>query len=613
MSASIITRLFAQARPYRGLFFTGLAASLLASIFDGVTVVLLAPLFQALFGTPAAAGAETTALESGVTWLLSPLIDGTDSSAAAARLVGILVLALAIKNLMAYAAAQLSVRVQQGLVRDLRVNLFAHLMKVPPARLRAAKSGHLITALVTDTEAVKGVVSAALVSLFQNAALIMVGLGILATISVPLTVVTLLAAPLLVLGMQQLLTRLRRHAREGAAQRALLTSRVSERLSSLKLIKAYGTAASEATQFSSQVETYRREMIKIDRFSSLTGPVSELFGGAILLILIWVAANPAITGAGLTPEVVVVFLVAALKLMSPIKKLAQYPAVMAVALASAERVFELLDLRVAPDDEGVADSGPLILRREIQFDKVSYSYDDGERPALRGVSFAIPRGAVVALVGPSGAGKSTVLDLLARFQDPDSGRILIDGTPTTQLPGSRVRELLGIVSQEVLLLDLSVRDNIAYGVPDATDDEITAAAAAANALNFIQRLPERFGTRLGEGGAGLSGGERQRLALARALLRRPQVLLLDEATSALDAESESAIQQAVERLAGDITVIVVAHRLSSIRHADWIVVLEDGLVVEQGTEADLLQHRGAYFRLAAAAAPASLPAPEGVL
>lgn len=594
MRRSVALRLLGTARPYAGRFLLGAAATFLASVLDGVTVVILVPLLKTLFGTAGPLATDSTVLESVTTRVLGPLIEGLPPAQAAARLVALLLAGLVLKNALAYASSQLSFAVQEGLVRDLRVRLYRHLLAVDLGFLQRTRQGQLIAGVIADADQSKEAVNAALVRFFQNLVLILSSLVILATISWRLTLITLAAAPLLVLGVRQLLHRLRRHAREWAEERGRITATVTERLGAIKLIRGYGGEAAEAEEFARQADRYRKRVLRTQRFSSLTSPASEVFGGLVVILIIWAAANPAVTGVTLGPEVTIVFLAVALKMMSPIKSLSQFPAAMAIALGSAERVFEWLDLPEVERDQPGA--GTARFEREITFDRVSFSFAGGE-PVLREVSFTVPKGRVVALVGPSGAGKTTLLELLPRFYDPTTGEIRLDGVPLTRLTRHSLRALMGVVSQDAMLLNDTVFANIAYARPGATRAQVTAAAQAANALEFIQRLPQGLDTLLGERGARLSGGQRQRIAIARALLRDPPILILDEATSALDPESERLVQEAIDRLMQDRTVLVVAHRLATVRHADEIVVLDEARIVERGSHTELLARGGLYRRL----------------
>jgi len=587
-------RLLEAARPYWGLFLLGVGATLIASVLDTATIVILVPLLKALFGTAGSLGEQATRLERITDWLLDPLVAGLPSREAAGRLVLLLVIALLVKNLMQYASNQLSVAVQEGLVRDLRVRLYRHLLTLDLNFFQRTRSGQLISTVMVDADRTKQAVTASLAALFQNVVLILGTLAFLATISPRLTLITLATAPILIFGIRALLGRLRRHSRLWQEEQGQLTATVSERLGAMKLIRAYGGEAAEARFFADQAARYRKRVQRTQRYSSMTSPVSELFGGLVLTLIIWAAANPAVTGVELGAAATIGFLVGALKMMSPLKSISQFPASWAIAQASAERVFALLDEPSAEADTPGA--VPARFERDIVFDRVSFAYGDGP-PVLMDVSFTAPKGSIVAIVGPSGAGKTTLLDLLPRFHDPVSGEIRLDGAPLPSLQRASLRSLLGVVSQDTVLLNDTVFANISYGRAAATPAQVEAAALAANAAEFIAQLPAGYETLLGERGTRLSGGQRQRIAIARALLRDPPILLLDEATSALDTESERLVQDAIERLMQDRTVLVVAHRLATVLDADLILVLDGGQLVERGTHQELLAENGLYRRL----------------
>ncbi|HUF35754.1 MAG TPA: ABC transporter ATP-binding protein [Gemmatimonadales bacterium] len=596
MSPRAELRLLRMVRPYRGLLALGLVTTFLASLLDGLVLVVLIPLLKHLFGTAGQLRAGSTQLEALVHRLVEPLVAGLSPGGAAARLVVVLVLGLVLKNLVSYASTQITVRAQEGLVRDLRIRVFDHLLTLDLGFFQRTRAGALVSGIITEVEQTKTVITASLVSLFQNAVVVLVTLAVLSQISLRLTLFTLAFVPLLVALLQVLVRRLRRHARARALERAEVTATVTERVGAIRLIRSYGEERRESAQFAGQANRYRKQVIRTQRFSSLTSPLTEVFSGFLVILIIWAGTRPELLGleAGLAPEAIIVFLMAALRLTSPLKTIASFPAVMAVALASAERVFDILDQPATEIDR--PGEGEARFEREIVFDAVSFRYDGGD-PVLSEVSFTLPRGRVVALVGPSGAGKTTLADLLPRFHDPTAGRILMDGVPLIRLTRRSLRGLMGVVSQDTVLLNDTVFANIAYGCPGATREAVEAAAEAANAAGFVAQLPGGFDTRLGERGTRLSGGQRQRIAIARALLRDPPILILDEATSALDTESERLVQQAIERLMRERTVLVIAHRLATVRDADEIVVLDAGRVVQRGTHEELYRVGGLYRRL----------------
>jgi subfamily B ATP-binding cassette protein MsbA len=589
-------RLLRLVRPYRNLLALGLITTSLASLLDGFTLVILIPLLKHLFGTAGQLRPTSTRLEALMDRLVEPLVAGLSPGQAAGRLVVLLALGLLLKNVMSYASSQISVRAQEGLVRDVRSRLFSHLLTLEMDFFQRTRAGQLISAMITEVDQTKTVITASLLSLFQNLVVVVTTLFILSQISIRLTLLTLAFVPLLVLGLQILLRRLRSHAQARARERGEITATITERLGAIRLIRAYGEEERESSRFHAQAERYRKRVIRTQRFSSLTSPLSEIFSGFLVILIIWAGTKPGLVGlhSALAPEAIIVFLMAALKLSSPLKTIASFPASLAVTLASAERVFDLLDQPPAeleaPGEETAR------FEREIAFDNVSFRYGKGDL-VLSEVSFRMSRGKVVALVGPSGAGKTTAADLLPRFHDPTSGQILMDGVPLTKLTRRSLRSLMGVVSQETVLLNDTVLANIAYGSPGATREQVEDAAKAANASTFIAALPLGYDTMLGERGTRLSGGQRQRIAIARALLRDPPILILDEATSALDTESERLVQQAIERLMHHRTVLVIAHRLATVRNADEIVVLEAGRVVQRGTHEELLQTSGLYRRL----------------
>jgi subfamily B ATP-binding cassette protein MsbA len=475
------------------------------------------------------------------------------------------------------------------------VSLVRHLQALPLGYFHRAKGGQLVSRIVNDTDQVKTAVSAALASLLQNVAVILVYVVILFALSWRLALVAMLLAPVLMVVIRPLLSKLRRRSRELVAERGEVTSEAGELVSSIKLIRAYGAEGFELGRFQALADRYRRRVIRAQRYAVLSHPVSEVLGGLMLVTTLWLGTRLVLQDAdAMRPEVLMTFLTVALRLMSPLKSVTNYPAIMAGAAAAGERVFEVLDVPAGEGDRPGEGEARFVER--IEYRDVSFAYGD-EAAVLHGVSVTVRRGQVLAIVGPSGAGKTTLVDLLPRFFEPTGGEILLDGTPITRFTRRSLRALMGIVAQDPVVLNDTVLANIAYGRDDVTLERVRAAAVAANADDFIMKLPEGYATVLGDRGARLSGGQRQRIAIARALLRDPPILILDEATSALDTESERTVQEAIDRLMEHRTVLVIAHRLATVQHADAIVVLQDGRVVERGTHAELFAAGGVYHRL----------------
>ncbi|HEX3927674.1 MAG TPA: ABC transporter ATP-binding protein [Gemmatimonadales bacterium] len=587
-------RLLALLKPQALTFGAGLVAAFIGSTLDGAAIIFLVPLLKHLFGTTAGMAPGGTRLDDTLGRLLAPVVAGASPAVVTERLVLLFLAALAVKNLANYIAAYLSVVVQENMVRDLRNRLYAHLLELDLGVYQRTRGGQFAAALVSDADQVKQLVVAVLAAFFQNFVMILATLAVLCALSVRLTLMVLVLVPILIAAVGAVVSRLKRHAITFAHERGELTSTITERLGAMKLIRAYGAEATEVGAFAAQSQRYRKGYVRTQRFALLTSPVSELFGGAIIVLILWAASNQDISNVRMNAADTIIFVVAALRLMSPLKAITQVPAQLAIAEASAARVFALLD---SPDTEADAPGAhPAVFARDLVMDHVSFGYEAGV-PILHDVSLRAAKGDVVAIVGPSGAGKTTLVELVPRFHDPTSGEVRLDGVPLTALSRASLRALIAVVSQDTIILHDSVRANIAYGRPGARDADIEAAAAAANAHEFIADLPDGYATILGERGTRLSGGQRQRIAIARALLRDAPILILDEATSALDTASERLVQEAIDRLMRDRTVLVIAHRLATVRQADRIVVLSEGAVVEAGTHAELLALGGMYRRL----------------
>ncbi len=588
-------RLLQFLRPHWWRLAGNVLCNIIAAALDGFSFTLLIPFLNKLNGKATAIpdiGFVSRLLNSFIGRFLDQRSD-LDALGAVIVAIGVVVL---VKNVFVWIAGQLGASLQEYVTRDLRDAVFRHMSRLPLGYFHRTKAGQIITKIVSDTDQTKVLITELVTRTIQNAAQIITYVVILVGMSVRLTLLSLVVAPLLTLALQPLLRRLRRGYRRSRADYGEATSVLQEVVSGIRLVKSFGGEAYEDRRFADASHRYSEGMVKINRVAALSQPLTEIIGTSIAMLILWIGAREVLSGTGhMDAAALIVFMTMVMRLLPPLKQLSQARTTAQQALAAAERLFEVLDQPSEPEsDRGTRTVASL--ERSVEFDKVTFAYET--EPVLRDVSFSARKGSVVALVGPSGAGKSTLVDLIPRFYAPTQGRILLDGVDTREITLGSLRALTGIVSQDTVLFNDTVRNNIAYGsAASFTSAQIEQAARAANAHDFICALPNGYDTVLGERGTRLSGGQRQRLAIARALLVDPPILILDEATSALDTESERLVQEAVDRLLANRTVFVIAHRLSTIVHADAILVLDGGRIVERGTHAELLALRGAYYRL----------------
>ena len=574
-----------------------ITSNMIGSVLDAFAFTLLIPFMNALFKQPQLIPASMGWIGNFQQWLMGTLLDPARPMESLRAVIFVMLGVVLAKNVFVWLGGQLGAGLQEYVTRDLRDSVFRHLQRLPLGFFQRNKTGQIMSTVLADTEQTRGVITEVVTRTLQNATMLVVNIVTLFLISARLTLIALVIAPLLTLALQPILRRLRKGHRRLRGEYGEITSVLQEVTSGVRLVKSFRGEPYEDERFSQASHAYSDGSARVSRIAFLSQPLTELIGTSIAVLILWIGAQQALSGAdgGMNGALLITFMIIVMRLLPPLKQLSQMPTVAQQSLAAAERLFGVLDQATEiQTDRGTRVAQPP--RESIEFDHVTFAYET--EPVLTDVSFKARPGDVIALVGPSGAGKSTLVDLIPRFYEPTSGRILLDGVDTRELKLDSLRAQTGIVSQDTVLFNDTVIRNIAYGsAASRTREQVIQAARSANAHDFIMELPQGYDTILGERGTRLSGGQRQRLAIARALLSDPPILILDEATSALDTESERLVQQAIDRLLEGRTVFVIAHRLSTIAHANLILVLDRGRVVERGTHDELLKRQGMYHRL----------------
>jgi subfamily B ATP-binding cassette protein MsbA len=599
-------RVLKYVRPYWKQLALSVFFTILFSIFSGVSIYLAIPLLETLFSQDYISALNKLGSSSGFlsdlkntffSFLFRYVFSGTHSEALI-KICIVIIIAFFLKNISDYLQAYFMAYVEQGLVKDIRNEVYRHLHTLSLGYFTSERTGNLISRITNDVNIINTGISATFLNLVREPLLIVVFLMIAISINWRLTLISLLVLPFALYFISKLGLRLHKESRISQERMADITSVLQETISGVKVVKAFGMEEFENKKFQTQTWRYFKSLLKITRIRNLASPITEFLSVVAGVVIIWYGGMQVLELGTMRASEFLTFLIAIFQIMPPVKELTSVNNRIQESTSAAKRVFEILDIE--PDIKEAPNAIELKeFKDEIVFENVWFSYNGTKNGdfILKGINLKVKKGEILAIVGPSGAGKSTLVDLIPRFYDPTEGRILIDGIDLRMIKIKSLRDKIGIVTQETILFNDTIRNNIAYGLEDCPIDKIIEAAKAANAHDFIMQLPNGYDTVIGERGMKLSGGQRQRISIARALLKNPPILILDEATSNLDAESEILVQEAIERLMQNRTVFVIAHRLSTIRNADRIIVIDNGRIVQEGKHEELIHQDGLYKKL----------------
>jgi ATP-binding cassette subfamily B protein/subfamily B ATP-binding cassette protein MsbA len=602
-----IRLLFRLVPPYKSKVFLNVLNNLLSTLFSLCSFAMIMPILEMLFQTKKAPemvmqslsttdiGHWGTALKHNFYVFIQQIIETYGGGTTLMVLGGFLIFMTALKVVFMYMAARNMVSIRTGVLRDLRNAIFNKIIQLPLGFFSEEKKGDILSRMSGDVSEVENSVMSSLNMVFQNFIMIVVYFTTMLLISWELTMFVLALLPFALLAMGRVSKKLKKPSREGQAQLGELLSQVEETLSGLRVIKAFNAEDKIRNRFGKQNEKLRTTMRRIARRQQLAHPMSELLGTTIIAIVVWFGGSLILRNeTNITGSTFIFYLMTFYSIINPAKAFSQAWYTIQRGMASMERIDKILSAEIAIVDTEkpvhVSD-----FKGEIRYENVGFRYLT--EPVLQDIDLVVPKGKTVALVGQSGSGKSTMVDLLPRFYDVESGRITIDGIDIREVPIVELRHLMGNVNQEAILFNDTFFNNIAFGVDSADMKQVEEAARIANAHDFITASENGYDTNIGDRGGKLSGGQRQRISIARAILKNPPILILDEATSALDTESEKLVQEALENLMKNRTTIVIAHRLSTIRNADLICVMHEGRIVERGTHEELLLKNGVFKRL----------------
>ena len=589
--------------PYKRQAFLNVFFNILYSLFSALSFVALIPMLDVLFGkaqpiteAPVYSGNLLDLGSYGKAYLNYKVgaLAGENTIWALAIVIALVLSLFLLKNLFSYLASFFITYLRNGVLKDLRNNLYKKIVNQPIAFFSDQRKGDIMSRMIGDVNEVQNSMLSALESFIREPLTIIFSILVMLGISVKLTLFTFIFIPIAAAVISKIGKSLKKNSIAVQQEQGRFLSLIEETIGGLRVIKAFNAESIFSKRFADSSQTFNRLSNKVMNRQNLGSPMREFLGILMIAVLLWFGGSLVLVDKTLEGTQFIAFMGLAYNILTPAKAISKASYDMRRGNAAAERILEILDY----DNPIKERENPVVIKdftTAITLNNVTFAY--AEQPVLTNFSLEVPKGKTVALVGQSGSGKSTIANLITRFYDVNEGAIVIDGVDVKDMQTASLCKLIGVVSQDSILFNDTIKNNLLIGKPDATDEELITAAKIANAYEFINDLPEGFDTNIGDAGSKLSGGQKQRLSIARAVLKNPPIMVLDEATSALDTESERLVQNALENMMKHRTSIVIAHRLSTIQNADLIVVMQKGRIVEQGTHTELIQKNGMYKRL----------------
>ena len=589
--------------PYKRQAFLNVFFNILYSLFSALSFVALIPMLDVLFGkaqpiteAPVYSGNLLDLGSYGKAYLNYKVgnLAGENMIWALGIVIALVISLFLLKNMFSYLASYFITYLRNGVLRDLRDSFYKKIVHQPIAFFSEQRKGDIMSRMVGDVNEVQNSMLSAMEAFIREPLTIIFSILVMLGISVKLTLFTFIFIPIAGAVISKIGKSLKKNSIAVQQEQGRFLSLIEETVGGLRVIKAFNAEQIFSKRFGESSQTFNRLSNKVMNRQNLGSPMSEFLGILMIAILLWFGGSLVLVDKTLEGTQFIAFMGLAYNILTPAKAISKASYDMRRGNAAAERILEILDY-----ENPIKEREDAVVMKHfttaISVKDITFAYAD--LPVLTNFSLEVPKGKTVALVGQSGSGKSTIANLITRFYDVNEGAILIDGVDVKDMQTASLRKLIGVVSQDSILFNDTIKNNLLIGKPDATDEELVTAAKIANAYEFIKDLPEGFDTNIGDAGSKLSGGQKQRLSIARAVLKNPPIMVLDEATSALDTESERLVQSALENMMKHRTSIVIAHRLSTIQNADLIVVMQKGRIVEQGTHTELIQKNGMYKRL----------------